>query len=205
MKNSIFHSNGQQTVKLNSGRSMIEMLAVLTIIGILSIGGLSGIFHVLNRDTADKIMKEALTQASEIKLRRRQKIYSSGDKKGEIKYAYASEYIKSRTYSDDGLSLILKTKNDIFVNDCLLKGLMDFLKASQHHREHVANIIRLSLQPIRQRCPAMVILILVKMKHVADTGLVIRIRDIANAIPVGAGTDVVLKHVPEQLWNVVVI
>ena len=92
-----------------SGRSMVEMLGVLAVIGVLSIGALSAIRYILDKNTANDIMKEALTQASEIKIRRRQKVHSSG----EVKYAYGSEYIKSRTYSENGLELILKTKNNI--------------------------------------------------------------------------------------------
>ena len=42
-------------------------------IGVLSIGAINGIRYVLDKNTANAIMKEALTQASEIKLRRRQK------------------------------------------------------------------------------------------------------------------------------------
>ena len=90
----------------STGRSMIEMLGVLAIIGVLSVGTLGGIRYILDKNTANEVLKEALTQASEIKLRRRQKVHASG----EVKYAYQSTYIKSRTYSSDGLSLILKTK-----------------------------------------------------------------------------------------------
>ena len=76
----------------NTGRSMLEMLGTLAIMGMLTIGAVSGLRHVMDKNTANAIMKEALTQASEIKLRRRQNI----DTDGKIRYAYKSEYIKSR-------------------------------------------------------------------------------------------------------------
>ena len=96
------------------GRSMVEMIATLALIAVLTYGAVSGIRYVLNKKTANEIMKEALTQASEIKVRRRQKVHSSG----EVKYAYSSEYIKSRTYSENGFELILKTKNNISAGVC---------------------------------------------------------------------------------------
>ena len=91
--------------KLNLGRSITEMLGTLAIIAILSIAAVSGIRYVLDKNTANAIMKEALTQASEIKLRRKKHTHTSG----EIKYAYKSEYISSRTYGNSN-TLILKAK-----------------------------------------------------------------------------------------------
>ena len=72
-----------ELVWASTGRSMVEMLAVLGIIGVLSIGALNGIRYILDKNTANDILEEALTQASEIKLRRRQKVHASG----EVKYA----------------------------------------------------------------------------------------------------------------------
>ena len=101
-----------QNSKKQFGRTMLEMLGTLAIIGVLSIGAINGIRYVLDKNTANAIMKEALTQASEIKLRRRQKKDTSS---GEIKYAYKSEYIRSRTYNSFGNEIILKTKNSIII------------------------------------------------------------------------------------------
>ena len=42
--------------KLQQGRSMIEMLGVLAIIGVLSIGGLAGYTMAMNRHKANSIM-----------------------------------------------------------------------------------------------------------------------------------------------------
>ena len=101
--------------KIYSGRSMVEMLGVLAIMGMLAIGGLSGIRFLLDKKMASEIMDEALTQASEIKARRRKYV-----RDGQIRYGGASQsrYITSRTYSEDGDYLILKTNNDISKNVC---------------------------------------------------------------------------------------
>lgn len=45
--------------KLQSGRSMIEMLGVLAIIGVLSVGGLTAYTSAMNRNDANKILDYA--------------------------------------------------------------------------------------------------------------------------------------------------
>ena len=57
--------------KIESGRSMVEMLGVLAIIGVLSIGGIAGYTMAMNRyraneiiDTASKLSVVAQTQAA---------------------------------------------------------------------------------------------------------------------------------------------
>ncbi len=45
--------------KLESGRSMVEMLGVLAIIGVLSIGGIAGYTMAMNRNTANNITDAA--------------------------------------------------------------------------------------------------------------------------------------------------
>ena len=100
----------------NTGRSMVEMLGTLAIMGMLTIGAVSGIRYVMDKNTANAIMKEALTQASEIKVRRRQNI----DTDGKIRYAYKnkSEYIISREYNASDKKIILKTGPNITVGVC---------------------------------------------------------------------------------------
>jgi len=45
--------------KIQSGRSMIEMLGVLAIIGVLSIGGLAGYTMAMNRHRANTLLNDA--------------------------------------------------------------------------------------------------------------------------------------------------
>ena len=45
--------------KLESGRSMVEMLGVLAIIGVLSIGGIAGYTMAMNRYRANEILNAA--------------------------------------------------------------------------------------------------------------------------------------------------
>lgn len=45
--------------KLESGRSMVEMLGVLAIIGVLSIGGIAGYTMAMNRYKANEILNAA--------------------------------------------------------------------------------------------------------------------------------------------------
>ena len=48
-----------KTEKINSGRSMIEMLGVLAIIGVLSIGGLAGFKYASDKIKANRILSDA--------------------------------------------------------------------------------------------------------------------------------------------------
>ena len=45
--------------KLESGRSMVEMLGVLAIIGVLSIGGIAGYTMAMNRHKANEVITAA--------------------------------------------------------------------------------------------------------------------------------------------------
>ncbi len=49
-----------------SGRSMIEMLAVLAIMGILTLGGIAGYRYAMNKSTANTITKEVSLRAASI-------------------------------------------------------------------------------------------------------------------------------------------
>ena len=83
-----------------TGRSMVEMIAVLAIMGILSLGALSGVNYVKDRNVANQILKEALTQASEIQTTHRIKTETNSL---EIRYGQASssEYIRSRAFTNN--------------------------------------------------------------------------------------------------------
>ena len=51
---------------LDKGRSMIEMLAVLVIMGILTLGGIAGYRYAMNKSTANAITKEVSLRAASI-------------------------------------------------------------------------------------------------------------------------------------------
>ena len=89
--------NKNYYVKTTSGRSMIEIIAVLAIMAVLSIGAIAGLRYALDKIKANRIMKEALTQAVEIKGRKAQK------DSNEVKYAYAknARYVTLRSYETD--------------------------------------------------------------------------------------------------------
>ena len=94
------HFKTSSTNKASTGRSMIEMIAVLGIMGILSLGALSGVNYVKDKNLANQILKEALTQASEIQTTHR--IKTKTENPLEILYAYesSSEYIKSWSFQN---------------------------------------------------------------------------------------------------------
>lgn len=97
-----------------TGRSMIEMLAVLAMIAILTVGAIAGLTWALDKYQANEVLKEATAQATELKLRSR--AYLSSD--GEIQYAYASKYISSRKYEDDTRKVILLFAENITKGVC---------------------------------------------------------------------------------------
>lgn len=49
--------------QLESGRSMVEMLGVLAIIGVLSVGAIAGYRYAMDKRTANDIMHEVLIEA----------------------------------------------------------------------------------------------------------------------------------------------
>ena len=102
-----------------TGRSMVEMLGVLAVIGILSIASLSGMTYLKEKNIANQITKEAITQAAEIKARAKQFV----DGSGEIQYARSGEglYIFSRKYGSAAagkttliLSAMMRDENEKF-------------------------------------------------------------------------------------------
>ena len=54
----------KRTIKSESGRSMVEMLGVLAIIGVLSIGGIAGYTMAMNRYRANEVIDMANKMAS---------------------------------------------------------------------------------------------------------------------------------------------
>ena len=89
---------------LNTGRSMLEMLGVLAIIGVLSVGGIAGFKMALNRHQENKVFDEANIQGLEILTAR--SVQMNGD---EIYYPYASEFIVSRKIDTDRKNILLST------------------------------------------------------------------------------------------------
>ena len=59
MKKRIYQKN-----RMQSGRSMVEMLGVLAIIGVLSIGGISGYRYAMNRHEANQIVNDITMTAT---------------------------------------------------------------------------------------------------------------------------------------------
>ena len=87
-----------------NGRSMVEMLGVLAIIGVLAIGALAGLRYVLDKITVNRVVDEALAQATDIKTKTKKldvpsEYYGSG-----FAYPGAGKYVHfvDRTYGDDG-------------------------------------------------------------------------------------------------------
>ncbi len=101
-----------------TGRSMIEMLGVLAIIGVLSVGGIAGYSKAMTKFKVNKIIDEVMITANNIKtLYANQKNYNglsdidlktSGivpaemyDENGEIKNAFNGKLVIQTAYYDD--------------------------------------------------------------------------------------------------------
>ena len=61
----------EHNLAFSSGRSMLETIAVLAVIGILSVAAIMGLTYIKEKNTANQVMKEAVTQAAEIKARKK--------------------------------------------------------------------------------------------------------------------------------------
>ena len=83
---------------------MLEMLGVLAIVGVLSIGGLAGFRGALDKNQENKVFDEASLQGLEILTNRKLKM--NGE---EIRYPYSSDFIVSRTFDAYRKNVILKT------------------------------------------------------------------------------------------------
>ena len=93
-------------MKIQSGRSMLEMLLVLFIMGIIAAGGVWGVEYALNQHTKNQIEQEVITQMSKVRMRSR--TLNGQSVKGK--------YIKSRKV-ENGL-IILTTAEDISEEVC---------------------------------------------------------------------------------------
>ena len=96
------------------GRSIVEMLCIIAVIGVLSISALSGLQYVLDKIKANAIMDEALEQAVFLRGRKNLPVTTGG----EIKYAYQSKYISSRKYEDATKKTMLLTVNNVKEGVC---------------------------------------------------------------------------------------
>ncbi len=94
------------------GRSMIELLAVLIVIGMLTVASLSGIRYILDKIKAGQIMNEALITASELQNRRYVKY--DGD---NVAYPYG-KYISKRVYENDSNKVLLLTAENVSKGVC---------------------------------------------------------------------------------------
>lgn len=104
----------KQNQKNVLGRSIVEMLSIIAVIGVLSISALSGLEYVLDKVKANAIMDEALEEAVVLRGRRNLPVTAGG----EIKYAYQSKYISSRKYEDATKKMILLTANNVKEGVC---------------------------------------------------------------------------------------
>ena len=74
----------KRTIKSESGRSMVEMLGVLAIIGVLSIGGIAGYTMAMNRFRANEIIDMGNKYASLVFAGNQTKLARTG--KGYAEY-----------------------------------------------------------------------------------------------------------------------
>ena len=101
--------------KLESGRSMVEMLGVLAIIGVLSIGGIAGYTMAMNRNTANNIT-DAAAKLSVIAYARGQANASAGVMDfndaglGDLPTGVTS----MNANTQDGTVTAVITENDVF-------------------------------------------------------------------------------------------
>ncbi|MBE6449875.1 MAG: hypothetical protein E7013_04205, partial [Alphaproteobacteria bacterium] len=95
---------------------MIEMLGVLAVIGVLSIGAVLGIRYVLDKLSANLVYKEAASQAAEILNKK--VIYTTEANGLEIAYAYSSKYIHSREFKTSSRDTILLFANNLSAGVC---------------------------------------------------------------------------------------
>ena len=113
--------------ELQSGRSMIEMLGVLAIIGVLSIGGVATFQYAMTKDKANKVIYD-------INLLREQTLTNAADVPAE-NFEPESGYQMSSQYGEGGIVSILINDLDKDVCERLLSMRFEdlrFLHAEQN-------------------------------------------------------------------------
>ena len=84
---------------------MAEMLAVLAVIGVLTIGGLAGYKGVQNKITSNRVLDEAISQGLDLRLK--PSLRFDGE---QIRYGGDSQFIESRVLDAKRENLLLTTK-----------------------------------------------------------------------------------------------
>ncbi|MBO4520394.1 MAG: hypothetical protein J5787_04230 [Alphaproteobacteria bacterium] len=84
-----------------SGRSMIEILGVLAVIGVLSVGGIAGYSHAMSKYKINKTIDQMQTMAQNIRtLFASQKNYEGVDSKANPKMLYAAGILTDENCPD---------------------------------------------------------------------------------------------------------
>ena len=89
--------------KLEAGRSMIEMLGVLAIIGVLSVGGIAGYSKAMNKFKTNKIADNVSMLVANIKtLYAQQNTYDGLDNETAVSMGVVPDELVQKTYKQDG-------------------------------------------------------------------------------------------------------
>ena len=89
--------------KLEAGRSMIEMLGVLAIIGVLSVGGIAGYSKAMNKLKTNKISDNVSMLVANIKtLYAQQNTYDGLDNETAVSMGVVPDELVQKTYKQDG-------------------------------------------------------------------------------------------------------
>ncbi len=92
--------------KLESGRSMIEMLGVLAIIGVLSVGGIAGYSKAMNKFKTNKVADNVSMLVANIKtLYAQQNTYDGLDNSTAISMGVVPDELIQKTYDTDGTTV----------------------------------------------------------------------------------------------------
>lgn len=99
-------------MKINqSGRSMIEMLGVLAIIGVLSVGGIAGYSKALTRWKINKTTEQIVNFVTEFTT-----IYANSKVTSEVNYDYLTSEEPEDFETMKSIGLIPPDMNDKFIN-----------------------------------------------------------------------------------------
>ncbi len=97
--------------KLEAGRSMIEMLGVLAIIGVLSVGGIAGYSKAMNKFKTNKIADNVSMLVANIKtLYAQQNTYDGLNNATAVSMGVVPDELVQKTYNTDGTEDTSKTK-----------------------------------------------------------------------------------------------